>query len=156
VRQLLEEDDLGGALVTGEAVGDELDELILLEMHPRFGHDERLHRLAGMRMCHADDRHFGDAGMRRDRVFDFRGIHVEARHDDQVLGAIDEVQVAVVVGDGNVAGTQPAVVGLGGGGRLVVLPVAGEHVGPAHPDLAGVAVERVLAFFVDEAYFDPR
>ena len=37
------------------------------------------------------------------------GIHVEARHDDDVLGAVDEREPAVGVGDPDVAGVQPAV-----------------------------------------------
>ena len=39
------------------------------------------------------------------------GIHVEPRHDDQILDPVDEVQVPVVVGGRHVARAQPAVVG---------------------------------------------
>ena len=46
-------------------------------------------------------------------------------------------RIAVVVGDGHVAGAQPAVGGEGGGGGLVVVPVAEEHVRPPDPDLPG-------------------
>ena len=47
--------------------------------------------------------------------------------------------------------SQPSAVSTAGGG-LGVVPVAGEHVGPAHPDLARVAVEHVVAVVVDEAH----
>ena len=40
------------------------------------------------------------------------------------------------------------------GRRLGVVPVAVEHVGPAHPDLARVADEHVVAVVVDEAHLD--
>ena len=40
------------------------------------------------------------------------------------------------------------------GRRLRVVPVALEHVGPAHPDLARVADEHVVAVVVDQAHLD--
>ena len=49
--------------------------------------------------------------------------------------------------------SQPSAVRAGGGG-LLVLPVAGEHVRAPHPDLAGVADEDVVAVGVDEADLD--
>ena len=51
------------------------------------------------------------AGMLEQHVLDLGGEDVEARHDDQVLGPVDEEQVAVVVDHGDVAGAQPAVGG---------------------------------------------
>ena len=57
--------------------------------------------------------------------------------------AVDQVEVAVVVGGGHVAGVQPAVGIEHRGGGLGVVVVAGEHVVAPHPDLADVTDERV-------------
>ena len=80
-----------------------------------------------------------------DHLLDLGGIDVEAADDDEVLGPVDEVQVAVVVGHGDVAGAQPAVGGQHPGGLLGIVEVALEHVGALHPDLAGVAAQHVVA-----------
>ena len=94
------------------------------------------------------------AGMLGEHLLDLGRVDVEARHDDEVLGPVDEVQVAVVVGHGDVAGAQPAVGGQHPRGRLGVVEVALEHVRALHPDLAGVADEHVVAVVVDEAHLD--
>ena len=98
-----------GALVAGEVVGAVVDHRVLVELDPRLEHDVGLHRLTGVGMGHADHGDLGDAGMRGDHVLDLGRVDVEARHDDQVLGPVDEVEVAVVVDGGDVAGAQPAV-----------------------------------------------
>ena len=102
-----------------------------------------------------DDRGLGHGGMGGEHLLDLGGEHVEPRHDDQVLGPIDEVEVAVVVGGGHVAGVQPTVGVEHLGGRLGVAVVAGEHVVAANPDLADVADERV-AVVVDQTDLDAR
>ena len=77
---------------------------------PGRDHDVGLHRLAGVRVGHADH---GDAsataGCEAMHLLDLGRVHVEARHDDEVLGPVDEEQEAVVVDHGDVAGVQPAV-----------------------------------------------
>src|SRR5688572_21156195 len=76
---------------------------------------------------------------------------------DQVLGAIDDADVAVLVDARDVAGTQPTV-----SGELVrflryVVIAAGDEVA-AHLDLAdALAVPRLLLFAVaDDAQIDQR
>ena len=65
-------------------------------------------------------------------------------------------QPAVGVGDADVAGAQPTVGGQHARGRVGVVPVAREHVRPAHRDLAGIALEHVVAVGVDQTHFDAR
>src|SRR4029453_15075228 len=65
-------------------------------------------------------------------------------------------ELAVVVAHRPVAGAEPPVAGEGAGGGLGIVPVAGEHVGAADPDLARVAREHVAAVGVDEAHVDTR
>ncbi len=50
-----------------------------------------------------------DAGIARDGILDFARVHVEARHDDEILRAVDEVEVTLVVGDRDVTGAEPSV-----------------------------------------------
>ena len=61
-------------------------------------HHVRLHRLARVRVRHADDADLGDAGMLGEHLLDLGRIDVEPADDDEVLGPVDEVEVAVVVG----------------------------------------------------------
>ena len=60
-------------------------------------HDERLDRLAGVRVRHADHADVGDVGVERQDVLDLGREDVEPGHDDEVLGPVDEVQAAVLV-----------------------------------------------------------
>ena len=117
--------------------------------------DVRDDRLAGTRMRFADHRDILDVAVTAQRVFDLAGEHVEARHDDDVLGPVDERQPTVGVGDRDVAGVQPTVDehGVRRGG---VVPVAREDVGAAHDELAGIAFERGLAVAVEESHLDAR
>src|SRR5690606_644115 len=125
---LVDEDDLLGALVAGQpglAVGDEV---VLLHRAAGGDDDERLHRLPRVGVGHADHGGLLDAGVLEEDLLDLGGEHVEAGHDDEVLDPVDKVEVPVVVHDGDVAGVEPPVVVEGAGGGLRVAPVAGEHV----------------------------
>src|SRR5690606_8444833 len=71
--------------------------------------DERLCRLAAVRVLHADDAHLRDAGMLVDRLLDGARVYVEPARDDHVLLAVDEIEVAVLVHGADVAGEKIAV-----------------------------------------------
>jgi len=119
----------------------------------RFRHDVRDDGLAGARVRLAHHRDVGDVGVLREHLLDLTRIDVEARHDHDVFGALHEREPAVVVGDAHVAGVQPPA-GEHALGRVRIAPVAGEDVGAAHEDLAGVAREDVLAVGVDQPHLD--
>ena len=77
--------------------------------------------------------------------------HLVALVLDELLDAVDEHDVAVVVGAADVAGVQPAVGVDRGGGRLRVVEVAAHDLRPAHADLALLArAELVAAGDVDD------
>ena len=107
-------------------------------------------------MRFADHGDLAHGRMFGERLLDLAGIHVEPRDDDDVLGPFDERQPAVVVGDRDVAGVQPAVAVEHARRRLGVVPVAGEHVRTAHEHFARIAFEHVAAFGVDEPHLDTR
>ena len=119
-----------------------------------LGDHERGHGLTRVRVLDADDGRGGDAGMLEQRLLHLGGEDVEARDDDEVFGSVDDEEVAVVVDHGDVARAQPAVRRERRRSCLFVVPVAGEDVGAPHPDLPGVALERVLAFVVDQPDLD--
>src|SRR5690606_36752643 len=81
----------------------------------------------------------------------FPRVDVEPAGDDEVLLAVDDVEVSFFVHAGDVARPQPAVPQ--GGGRLVgAVPVALHHLGPFDEQLAVLAYEHVRAGFgVDDA-----
>ena len=89
--------------------------------------------------------------MLHQHLFDLGGVHVEPRHDDEVLHSVDEVQVAPVVDGGDITGHQPALGVDRTGGGVLVVPVAGEDVRAPDPQLAGVTDQHVVAVLVDEA-----
>jgi hypothetical protein len=53
--------------------------------------------------------HSSTPGMLADHVFHLVGVHVEARHQDHVLLAVDDAEVAALVHDADVAGAEEAV-----------------------------------------------
>src|SRR5213594_79114 len=119
---------------------------------PLLGHDERLRDLAPALVRHRDHRHLEHVGVARDRLLDLDGRDVFAARDDDVLLAVAQLDVAVGVHDGHVAGVEPAAAkGFGGGGRIV--EVAGHDVVAAHDHLAqGLAVGGQVAHLgVDDA-----
>ena len=84
-------------------------------------------------------RHDGDRthrGVPTQQHLDLGGEHAHPLDLDHVLVAAEVVQAAVFVDAAVVAGVQPAVAQLSGGG-LRFLPVAGRHRRAAHDDLAG-------------------
>ena len=84
----------------------------------------------------ADDGAFSDAFDFVDAVFDFAGVDVFAVHDDEVFQAVDDVDVAVFVHVGEVAGVEPAVFGEDFLGFLGLVPVAFHDVVAADEELA--------------------
>ena len=83
-------------LVAGEillAVGEQL-----LDRQRRvLLHHEQLRHLARMLVRHADRRHFEHAGMAGDHVLELVRKDLEARDQDHVLLAVDDLDVAALV-----------------------------------------------------------
>src|SRR5580693_732619 len=86
--------------------------------------------------------------------FDLARIDVEATADDQVLLAVDDVVIAVVVNLSDVAGGEPAVGGYGGRRRLGQVPVPFHDVVAADLDLTGLAWWDFVAVRIDDPHLD--
>ncbi len=68
-------------------------------------------------------------------LLDLARVDVVAAADNQVLLAVDDEVVAILVDCGDVAGVEPAVAH-DLARRLLALPVAAHHERPAHHELA--------------------
>ncbi|HYS40825.1 MAG TPA: hypothetical protein VEO01_34875 [Pseudonocardiaceae bacterium] len=95
-------------------------------------------RLAPTGVWHTDCRYLGDRRMRGQCVLHLGRIHVLAGHDDGVLDAVPQEQIAVVVQISRVAHAQPTVHQRVSGGFLLA-PVAQHHGRRSYLDLADLA-----------------
>ena len=90
-------------------------------------------------MRHADHRGFGHAVHFVEITLDLLRIDVVAAGDDEVFAAPDDGQIAVGIETADIAGLEPAI------GREFFArffghaPIAGEHIGAAHLDVADLA-----------------
>ena len=106
-------------------------------------------------MRHADHRAFQHAGQIVDQALDLFRIDVEAAGDDQVLFTTDDGDIAVGVDHRHVAGDEPAVRAQLFRRFLGHLPIALEHVRPAHLQHADLTRRHLFAF-VHHPRLDPR
>src|SRR5690606_17072876 len=92
-------DEVHGLRRLNRALGflDHPDELLGLDRGTGPELDHGLDGLAPAVVGHADDRHVGDRGVRRDHVLDLAGEDAEPAGDDHVLLAVDDRQVPVLV-----------------------------------------------------------
>ena len=68
--------------------------------------DKSLRRLAAILVGDADDRHFLHGGVLVNRLLDPARIDVEARAEDEILDAVDDIGEAVAIHVGDVAGAE--------------------------------------------------
>ena len=130
------------------------DDLGLVDDRPGSGNDEGDGLFAHHAVGTADHSCLRHARVRLEHGFDFAGRDVLATADDEVLLAVDQHDVAVVVEVADVTGPQPAVLQGGGGlGRLV--QVAAHDVRTSRDHLAIVAHGQWRAVGVDDADLEP-
>lgn len=79
-------------------------------------------------------------------LFDGLGRHIVATGwNEQVLHSANNFPVAILVLFATVAGAEPPIIGECGGGRLWLLPVSREDIGPANLDLVAIAESHLHA-----------
>ena len=115
-------------------------QLLLADPLAVLEHDRRADLLAQLGVRDAEDGRLAYGRMLVEHLLDLARIDVVAAADDQVLLAVDDEEVAVLVDPCHVARDEPAVVGDRLGGRVGPLPVAVHHVVPTDLDLADLAL----------------
>src|SRR5450759_4203221 len=135
-------------LVPRDPGSDVLDQLGPVEFGPRPQHHEGLRPLAPGLVRYADHGDLQDGGVRVDGLLHLDRGDVLAAGDDDVLGPVAQLDVAVRVPHSEVTGVEPAAAeGARGGFGVGVVPR--HDVVAAHDDLAhGDAVTRYVAHLV--------
>src|SRR5437762_5251234 len=155
-RDLVDELDLADPLVVGDPLLHEGHQLVA--RHAGTGADlhEGLRDLARLRIRLADDARVGDGGMLAEHRLDLRRPDPEALVLDELLLAVDDEDVPVLVLLADVAGEEPAVP-QHGRGVLGLVPVAAHDLRPADGDLAYRAGADVAqaALELDDAVLRP-
>ncbi len=104
-----------------------------------LGQPHRRRDLAEALVGQAEHRAFGNVGMGVDRLLDLDAGDVLAAADDDVLLAVDDEQIAVLVEIAEVAGEEIAVGAHRRGRRFGIVPIAEEIADRADRDFAGLA-----------------
>ena len=105
-------------------------------------------------MWHGHDGRLLHVGMLVEHLLDLARVDVVAAPDDQVLLAIHDEEVPVLVDLGHVAGAEPAGLVDRVRRRLRALPVALHDVVAADHDLAHLALRDLLAVLVPDLHLD--
>src|SRR6266404_7117691 len=108
-------------------------------MRVLFEHHESFHSLAAIWIVYTDHCGFLHCRVSEQHVFNFRGIDVEAAHQDQVFLALDDVEVTILVHARHVARVKPTVAN--SLSRLLgFVPVALHHLRATDAQLALLAL----------------
>src|SRR5512142_1283955 len=86
-----------------------------IKRRARKRHDESDDRLTALARCGADDSGLRDAGVLQQQALDLRRGHIDAAALDDVAVAAAEMKVALRVEKAEIAGSEIAVRGEGGG-----------------------------------------
>src|ERR1044072_4366650 len=108
LRQVVEEPDEPRVLVSGDAILDVGADLLRAQLLALDQDDRGTDLLSPLVVGHSEDRRFADLRVLVENLLDLTRVDVVAAADDQVLLAVDDVEVAVLVDAGHVAGVEPA------------------------------------------------
>src|SRR5271163_952608 len=97
LRQTRPELHLAGIFVRRHSLLDVADELLGGDRGSGLEFDEGFDLFAQQVIGHADDRRLRDRGVGVQHLFDLAGVDVVAAPDDEVLLAVDDEEVAVLV-----------------------------------------------------------
>ena len=152
--QVVEEPDQARVLVGGDPLLDVGADLLGRQLLALVEDDRGADLLAPLVVGDADHRRFADLRVLVEHLLDLARVDVVAAADDQVLLAVDDVEVAVLVDAGHVAAVEPAAAHRLRG-RVGALPVALHDVVAADHDLADLALGDRVVVLVDDLHLDP-
>src|SRR5262249_26239204 len=139
----------------GEPGAYVLDDVRLAQRRAVAAHDRGRDDLAPARVRYAEHRRLGDGRMLEEAALDLGGEHVLAAALDHLLHAAGDVEEALVVDGGGVAGAEPAAAERVRR-RLGHAPVAEHRVLAPADDLASFTGRDVRSVGVDDAHVDVR
>src|SRR3569623_667194 len=137
--QLADQEDVARILVRSQALARERFQDLHVE-RPIRRDDERDHLFTMLIVGQPDHRGLANAGVSEQHVLDLSWIDVVPGADDQLLLAIHEEQVAVLIQVADVPAEQPSVAVEHGARGLLVAPIPPHHARAADGDLAPRAV----------------
>src|SRR6185437_6527703 len=149
--QLVDQPDLPRVLVGGDLVAGERAQFLRGRAGVGLERYGRADLLAEVVVRDPDHGHLGHRRVLVQDFLDLARVDVVAAPDDQVLFAVDDVEVAVFVDPGQVPAAEPAVGDRLGGG-LGLAQVALHHVGALDDDLADLSLRSRLSLVVDQAH----
>ena len=109
VRDLINEDDVVGHPPAGDLAFEKVEQSLPVGDSPLRERDNQQRALVPFGMTRADDRHLTHIGMTHDNVFEVYRRDPLAARLHQILRAIGDVDVSVLVDDRDVAGIEKAV-----------------------------------------------
>src|SRR5437016_11380830 len=121
-----------------EAFLAERDDLVLRRVHATFQDDEGLDRLAAIRVRNPDRRRLRDRRVHKQDLLNLPRIHVVAGTQDQVLLAVHDGEISVLVHLRYVTGQQPSVPQYRRG-LLRMVPISLHHLRTPDRELADLA-----------------
>ena len=110
-----------------------------------MGHQNGKDRLAEIGMGQADHGGFQHAGGLVQQHLDLDRIDVEPARDHQILGAADDMHIAIIIDPAQITGDKPAIRAQVLGRLFGHLPIASKDVGAAHLDPAHSTLGDPLA-----------
>ena len=155
-RQLLVlEPDVARHLEARQMLADVSPHIGRVEIGAVLGHHDHRQLLAQPVVRNAEGRGLVDGGVQVDDALDFGAVDVLSAAQDHVLLAVADVEEAVLVDLGDVAGSEPAVLDRLRG-RLRTVPVAADVHRRLHDQFALFAGRQFVAVVVDDLQFDDR
>src|SRR5579859_4142243 len=151
--QLIAELDLARALDRRDVSGEEFVQLLLGDGMALAQGDESFRHLALIGVGHTDHHRLGYGRMLVEGFLDHAGIDIVAAGDDQILDAVDQEDIAVLIDIADIAGPERSV-DEDIGGLVGTAPIALHHLRPAHADLALLAPGQDLGGIFRIADFD--
>ena len=140
----------------GELGGHEIAQRLGAQVLARLGEIDHRRDFAEAFIRQAEARAFGDRLVRIHPFLDLDAGYVLAAADDDVLLAVDDEQISVLVEIAEVAGAEIAVPGEGRFGRLVVFPVTAEIGQRADAHLAHCSLIELVGVIVEDREIDQR
>src|SRR6185437_1643392 len=136
MRHFRDEDDVIGQLPFRDLGLEEPEDRFFARVLARLRDDDQQRPLRPFRMRQADHRRLCDIGMAHRDVLDIDRADPFAAGFDHILGAVDDLHIAIGIDGRDVAGAEPPLLIQRGRGRFLVIVICADHPRTAYQKLA--------------------